>query len=66
MTNNTNPALFSAKPSIAANGTLRFTPAANASGSADITAVLRDSGGTARGGVNTSEPRDLHHNHQPR
>ena len=56
LTNNTNPALFSAKPSIAANGTLRFTPAANASGSADITAVLRDSGGTARGGVNTSEP----------
>ena len=56
VTNNTNPALFSAKPSIAANGTLRFTPAANASGSADITAVLRDSGGTARGGVNTSEP----------
>ena len=56
VTNNTNPALFSAKPSIAANGTLRFTPAANASGSADITVVLRDNGGTARGGVNTSEP----------
>ncbi|HVF34006.1 MAG TPA: PA domain-containing protein, partial [Candidatus Saccharimonadia bacterium] len=34
VTNNTNTALFSTQPTVAANGTLSFTPAANANGSA--------------------------------
>jgi hypothetical protein len=51
---NTNPGLFSAAPSIAANGTLTYTSAANASGTATITVFVTDSGGTANGGVNVS------------
>lgn len=56
VTNNTNPALFSAAPSIASNGTLSFTSAANASGTASITVALKDDGGTANGGQDTSAP----------
>jgi hypothetical protein len=58
LTNNNNP-LFSAQPAIAANGTLTFTPAANAFGTATVTVLLRDSGGTANGGVNVSAPHAL-------
>jgi Big-like domain-containing protein len=52
-----NPALI-ANPSMSysspkANGSLSFTPAANASGSATITVTVRDSGGTSGGGVDT-------------
>src|SRR5439155_1228411 len=54
VTNNTNPSLFSTAPSISSSGALSFTPAANANGSATITIVLKDSGGTANGGVDTS------------
>jgi uncharacterized delta-60 repeat protein len=54
---NDNPALFSAQPSIAANGTLTFTPAANAFGNAVVTVRARDNGGTANGGVDTSAPQ---------
>ncbi|MEH6873643.1 MAG: Ig-like domain-containing protein [Candidatus Competibacter sp.] len=54
VTNNTNPSLFSAGPAVAANGTLTYTPADNANGSATITLVLKDDGGTANGGVDTS------------
>ena len=46
-----NLALFSAQPTIAANGTLTFTPAANANGSSTVTVVVVDSGATANGGV---------------
>ncbi len=56
VTNNTNPSLFSVGPSISPTGTLTYTPAANAFGSADITVVLKDDGGTANGGVDTSAP----------
>ncbi|GAB4212592.1 MAG: hypothetical protein OHK0022_48640 [Roseiflexaceae bacterium] len=56
ITNNTNPALFSGTVVISADGTLNFTPAPNATGFADITLVLRDSGGTANGGADTSPP----------
>ncbi|MGQ9909835.1 MAG: beta strand repeat-containing protein [Candidatus Flexifilum sp.] len=59
ITGNTNPALFSAAPAIAPDGTLTFTPAANANGSADLTVVLQDNGGTANGGVDTSAPVTL-------
>src|SRR5207253_7151336 len=54
VTGNTNTALFSTGPAIAANGTLTYTPAANANGSATITISLKDNGGTANGGVDTS------------
>jgi hypothetical protein len=51
---NNNTALFSVQPAIAANGTLTYTPAANANGSATVTVQLHDTGGTANGGVDTS------------
>lgn len=51
---NDNNALFAAQPALSPIGTLTFTPAANASGSATITVTLKDSGGTANGGVDTS------------
>src|SRR2546430_13581610 len=40
--------------SIAANGTLTYTPAAGATGTATVTVSLHDSGGTANGGIDTS------------
>ena len=54
MTGNTNPGLFAAGPAIAANGDLTYTPAPNAFGSATITLVAQDDGGTANGGDDTS------------
>jgi VCBS repeat-containing protein len=51
---NDNSALFSAQPSIAADGTLSFTVSANAFGSATVTVALQDDGGTANGGAETS------------
>jgi CSLREA domain-containing protein len=56
ITNNTNQSLFSVAPAISPAGTLTYTPAANAFGSADITVVLKDDGGTANGGQDTSTP----------
>jgi hypothetical protein len=49
---NDNNALFSTQPAIAANGTLTYTPMANANGSATVTVSLADNGGTANGGDN--------------
>ena len=54
VTNNTNTALFSTQPSIAPDGTLSYTPAANASGTATVSVKLKDDGGTANGGANES------------
>jgi large repetitive protein len=51
-----NPALFSAQPAVAPNGTLTFTPAADANGSATVIVTAHDDGGTAGGGVDTSAP----------
>ena len=56
VTGNTNTGLFSAGPAISSTGTLTYTPAANASGTASITVVLKDDGGTANGGQDTSTP----------
>jgi hypothetical protein len=53
VTNDAQP-LFSVQPSVDASGTLRFAPAANAYGSATVTVVATDDGGTASGGVDTS------------
>ncbi|MFO1495720.1 MAG: Ig-like domain-containing protein [Lysobacterales bacterium] len=57
ITGNTNPALFSAAPAVSPTGTLTYTPAANAVGSATITLTLSDNGGTANGGIDTSTPQ---------
>ncbi len=54
VTANTVPTLFSAGPAVSANGTLTFTPAPDANGSATITINLQDNGGTANLGVDTS------------
>jgi uncharacterized protein (DUF2141 family) len=50
-----NTALFSSQPAIAPDGTLTFTPKADASGVATITVSLQDDGGTANGGHDTSD-----------
>jgi len=54
ITNNTNSALFSAGPSVAANGTLTYTTAANAFGTATITLKITDNGPTGGSNVNES------------
>jgi hypothetical protein len=54
---NSNPALFAAGPAVSPTGELTFTPAANAFGSATIQVRLTDDGGTANGGIDTSEPQ---------
>jgi hypothetical protein len=51
---NDNNALFSAQPAIAPNGTLAYTLAPNANGTATVSVFLRDNGGTAGGGDDTS------------
>ena len=48
-TTNDNNALFSAQPTIAADGTLSFTPAPNANGSATVTVVATDNVGLSSG-----------------
>ncbi|MEZ5469841.1 MAG: Ig-like domain-containing protein [Lysobacterales bacterium] len=59
ITGNTNPALFSAGPTVSPTGVLSYTPAANANGTATITLNLMDDGGTANGGVDTSPPQSF-------
>jgi VCBS repeat-containing protein len=52
---NDDNALFSAQPAISPTGTLTYTPAANANGSATVTVVLHDDGGILNGGDDTSD-----------
>jgi hypothetical protein len=54
---NNNPGLFSVPPAVASNGTLTYTPALLAIGSANVTVRAVDNGGTANGGVDTSPPQ---------
>ncbi|HJQ36679.1 MAG TPA: Ig-like domain-containing protein, partial [Thermoanaerobaculia bacterium] len=54
ITANSNSAIFSVQPAVSTSGTLTFTPVAGVSGSANITIRLRDDGGTANGGADTS------------
>jgi hypothetical protein len=56
VTNNNN-ALFLNQPAISPVGSLMFTPATNANGTATVTVRLQDSGGTANGGADTSLPQ---------
>ncbi len=51
---NNNASLFAVGPAIDSSGTLTYTLAANANGTATIDVYLTDSGGTANGGDNTS------------
>jgi uncharacterized repeat protein (TIGR01451 family) len=52
---NDNPGLFSAQPAInPATGTLTYTPASGIRGTAIVTVRLRDDGGTANGGSDTT------------
>lgn len=59
ITNNTNPALFNGAPTINAAGQLSYTPAANVSGTAQLTFTAQDNGGTANGGVDTAAPATI-------
>jgi hypothetical protein len=52
-----NPALFGAPPAVAADGRLTYRPADNAFGTSTFTVTVRDNGGTANGGVDTSDPQ---------
>ena len=51
---NNNTSLFSVQPAIGPNGTLSYDPAPNANGTANVSVTLRDNGGTANGGVDSS------------
>ncbi len=57
VTNNTNPGLFFQQPTVSTNGSLTYSPMLHANGTADITIVLKDTGGTANSGVDTSAPQ---------
>ncbi len=57
VTGNTNPGLFAAQPIVSSTGTLSYIPGTHASGTAAITILLKDNGGTANGGVDTSAPQ---------
>jgi len=54
VTSDDNPGLFSSTPAVSPTGTLTFTPAANRNGTAHVAFAIKDSGGTANGGVDTS------------
>jgi hypothetical protein len=56
---NDNAALFSVQPAVSTNGTLTFTVATNANGLAHVSVMLKDSGGTANGGQDTSPPQSF-------
>jgi len=49
-----NSSLFSSAPAVASNGTLTYTSAADANGTAHVTVYAVDDGGTANGGHDTS------------
>jgi cyclophilin family peptidyl-prolyl cis-trans isomerase len=51
---NNNPNIFLVAPAIDATGKLTYTPKPNSAGIATVTVSLKDSGGTANGGVETS------------
>jgi hypothetical protein len=59
ITNVTNPEFFDDPPTIAANGTLTFAPAANAYGISTVTVKIIDDGGTADGGDNESPTQNF-------
>jgi hypothetical protein len=52
-----NTGLFAVQPAMAPNGTLTYTPGADANGVATVTVTAHDNGGTANGGLDTSAPQ---------
>ena len=58
LVSNNNNALFLVQPAVSPTGTLTYTPASG-SGSATVTVQAQDNGGTANGGVNTSEAQNF-------
>jgi VCBS repeat-containing protein len=54
LVSNDNPGLFAIAPAIAPDGTLTYTSAHDANGSATVKVKLHDDGGTAGGGSDTS------------
>jgi hypothetical protein len=54
-----NPGLFASGPAVATDGTLTYTPAANAFGTSTFDVTVQDSGGTASGGVDTSASKSF-------
>ncbi|RYE51169.1 MAG: hypothetical protein EOP21_02075, partial [Hyphomicrobiales bacterium] len=52
---NDNNALFTEQPTMTAKGTLRYKLADNANGVATVSVTLKDNGGTANGGEDTSD-----------
>jgi hypothetical protein len=56
---NDNSTLFSEQPSVTSDGTLTYTPAPNANGTALVTLQLHDDGGTANGGGDTSPAKSF-------
>ena len=51
---NNNNALFAVQPAVSPTGTLTYTPAGNANGSATVSVQIHDNGGVLNGGVDTS------------
>lgn len=49
-----NTTLFAAQPSISPTGDLSYTPKSGANGTALVTVVTRDNGGTSSGGINST------------
>jgi hypothetical protein len=54
LVSNDNNNLFLVQPAMSANGTLTYTPAPGAIGTATVTVKAHDDGGTLNGGVDTS------------
>jgi hypothetical protein len=65
ITSNTNPGMFSAGPAVAPDGTLTYTSAPNANGSATIQVRIKDDGGTSNGGVDASASQTFTINVRP-
>jgi hypothetical protein len=51
-----NDPLFATLPAVSSTGTLTYTPATNAYGTATVTVTPHDNGGTADGGIDTGAP----------
>jgi hypothetical protein len=54
---NDNNSLFTVQPTISPDGTLSFSPAPDAHGTAIVTVQIHDDGGMANGGIDASDPQ---------
>ena len=57
LASNDNMALFSVQPAVGSNGTLTYTPAPNANGTATVMVTAQDTGGVLNSGIDTSAPQ---------